>query len=145
MSDGTVGIMLLINENSSVEACIAQWHESEKSKVISHREISEQDLPTTREFRDAWCDVTDLPTIDIDLTKAKEIQLTRLRFARNELLAKTDVDMLRATEIGNVDEINQLKQQRQALRDVTEPLKQLKVSGYNDNEILNTIKRLGTI
>lgn len=103
------------------------------------------DLPSSREFREAWCDETASPVVDIDLVKAKDIQLNRLREERLPYLESSDVEITRAMETNNTEEIEAIKAKRQALRDATEALKQLEVSGYNDEEALNQIRELGAL
>jgi hypothetical protein len=113
------------------------------SDATNVRSIEETDIPSDREFRGAWCDVTPESHIDIDLVSAKEVQLAKMRSIRNEKLKDTDGLMTRALELGIG--IEEIKAQRQALRDITEPLKALEVSGYNNEAILAQIKFLGTL
>lgn len=107
------------------------------------RAIKPLELPNSREFRNAWVDVTPEPQIDIDLAKAKEIQLERLRAARNAELAATDGLLARALEQNNAAELEKLRVKRQALRDVTEELKAVPAGGYNDEAVINEIKVKG--
>jgi hypothetical protein len=100
-------------------------------------------LPISREFRDAWVDVTPASTVDIDLAKAKEVQLSKLRAARDSELAKLDKELMIATELGTPTQV--IKDQKQALRDVTEPLKALEIDGYNDEAVLQQIRILGNL
>jgi hypothetical protein len=109
------------------------------------REIQDEDVPVDREFRDAWTDQTEGSSIDIDLEKAKELQLKKLRAARNEELEKLDKDFLIALEAGEETKITEIKTQKKTLRDATDPLKNLNVSGYNDQEVIEQIKSLGTL
>lgn len=107
--------------------------------VTQYRFIDDNDLPEDREFREAWCDVTSESRIDIDCSKAKEIALNRLRQIRNKKLDDTDKEILRAQELG-LDTTN-IKELRQSLRNVTEPLKALDVvDKYNDAALLQEIK-----
>lgn len=114
-------------------------------EALNVREIDDSDIPSSREFRNAWCDVTPDPMVDIDLSKAKDIQLELLRAIRNEALLKTDWLMTRALEDADTQAINYLKIKRQDLRDATEPLKALKAEGYNDEEILDQIRKFGKL
>ncbi len=144
MKDGSVGIMAMILD-CTVEECIAKWHESVKCNVIRCREIKDELIPISREFRDAWCDETDNEFVDIDLSKAKQIQLQKLRAERDEKLKDSDSEMIKAMEFGNNDAIQALKNYRQYLRDSTNSLKSLEVSGYNDIDTLDKIRSLGTL
>ena len=117
------------------------WGRSVPSDAINPRYV--ESIPTNREFRNAWCDVTLEPNVDICLTKAKEIQLAKLRECRNKKLADTDVEFMVKLEKG--EDLTIIKQKKQALRDATEPLKNLVVTGYNDPVVLARIKTLGTL
>lgn len=121
------------------------WEKSVPVNAINARYIEDSDIPVSREFRNAWVDVTDTSNIDINLVKAKEIQLEKLRLERVPLLEQLDKQMLYALEDGDVVKQAQIKLEKQRLRDVTEPLKVLDVSGLNDVEVLNNIKELGKI
>lgn len=109
-------------------------------------EISDSDLPESREFRDAWVDVTDSSKVDICCTRAKDIKLAALRRARDKLLDKSDKETTRALEDANPAAIEKLKARRQALRDATVPLKALDTSGkVNDAALLQQIRELAEI
>ena len=142
MNDDSVRIMTLIQ--GTPEAAIAKWVEEEKLKIVSFREILPDGLPATREFRDAWVDVTKEAKVDIDMKKAKNIKLKELREKRQPKLDELDKDMIKALE--NDDEVKkaEIKAAKQALRDITEPLKNLAVDGVNNNVLLQQIRDLGT-
>jgi hypothetical protein len=110
------------------------------------REVDDADIPASREFRDAWVDVTAEPKIDICCKKARDIQLTKLRSDRNKKLEKLDKDFLLALEKDDAANIAEVKQKKQALRDLTEPLKAMEVEGkVNDDNILNEIRLKGKL
>lgn len=111
--------------------------------AINVRFISDEDIPANREFRNAWVDVTPETQIDIDLERVKEVKLAELRAVRNAELEKLDKQFMLALERGG--DVEEIKAKKQALRDATEPLKQLEVSGVNDEEVLNTIRELGKL
>lgn len=75
------------------------------------------DLPNERDFRAAYA--LNNGKCVIDMEKAKEIHLDRLRAMREPLLKKSDVDLMRAIEDGEMDKARFLSSKRQALRDVT--------------------------
>ncbi len=126
-----------------------EQHVREKSipkNAINPRSIEDVDIPDSREFRNAWCDVTPEATIDLDCAIAKEIQLGKLRAARNVELANTDGLMARALELEDVAAIAALKVKRAALRDATEPLKALNAAGKVNCEVtLQAIRNLGVL
>lgn len=138
-NNGSVAITSIIS-NNTIEAEIKKWSQEEREEVVLTREITESDLPSDREFRNAWTDATQESRVDIDLAKAKELKLAELRAKRNALLDASDKEMTRALELEDAEKIAALKAARQALRDATEPLKALQVSGYNDESVLSLIK-----
>lgn len=111
--------------------------------AINVKRITDENLPSTREFRDAWVDVTDDNNVNIDLAKAKEVKLAEVRAKRNAELEKLDKEFLVALEIG--DALGPIKLRKQALRDSTEPLKALEVSGIDDEVVLDQIRVLGRL
>ena len=58
-----------------------------------------------------------MPTITIDIPKAKEIRKEQLRQDRKPLLDQLDIDYMRAQEAGN--DTSLIVQRKQALRDIT--------------------------
>jgi len=76
--------------------------------------IDHTDLPTDRTFRNAWR--RDLGAVVVDMPLARDIQMAHIRAARDDALAASDTDMIRAQEDG--DPANVLKVRRQALRDM---------------------------
>jgi hypothetical protein len=95
--------------------------EDRKSTV---KKITNTSFLTDREFRMAWKDLGN-GNLDHDLTKAKDIQLDRVRKKRDKKLEALDVDMLRAIEAGDTQTKASLLIEKQRLRDLTEPLKNL--------------------
>ncbi len=96
---------------------------------VSHREIEDDELPTFRDFRDAWSDNGRL--IIHDMVKANNIKRNQFRDLRKPLMEKLDVDYMRADEAGNVSLKFDIAKQKQILRDVTifqdiDDIKQLK-------------------
>lgn len=139
MKDGSIGIMTLIE--GTPEAAIAKM--INKDDIVSFREVLE--IPADRTFRDAWCDVTREAKVDIDLKKAKEIKLKELREKRQPRLEVLDKEMLKALEDGDDAKKAEIKAAKQALRDITNPLKNLEVDGVNNNVLLQQIIELGKI
>jgi hypothetical protein len=119
------------------------WLQSVPAGAINARVVSDSDIPANREFRNAWADVSESTTVDVDLAKAKEIKLAALRQLRNERLDALDKDFILALEKG--EDLSNIKTKKQALRDATEPLKGLQVSGFNDEDVLQQIRTLGEL
>jgi hypothetical protein len=93
-----------------------------------HRIVDAAKLPSDRTFRDAWTDDFDTDTVDVDITKAKEIRKNHLRELRKPLLEALDIDFMRALEQGK--STISITSKKQALRDIT------KVSLPDDLEAL---------
>lgn len=111
--------------------------------AINVKHITQDDIPASREFRNAWVDVTPDTKVNIDLVKAKEIKLNQLREIRNKRLEEADREFIIALEKG--ESLTEIKVQKQALRNATEPLKALVVHGIDDAETLNRIRELGNL
>lgn len=84
----------------------------------SARIIDESDIPTDRLFRNAWTDQYDTPTVDVDMDKARNIHMDRIREVRNRELLDSDRALMKALDQGNDNMINELKSKRQELRDL---------------------------
>lgn len=68
--DGSVSVMRLYGEDCDVEQELDKWGLDEngdkvRDQVISYREITEDQIPSDRESRDAWTDDMDSDTIDV--------------------------------------------------------------------------------
>lgn len=109
--------------------------------AINPRAIDDKDLPLSREFRNAWCDVTDLSDVDIDCEKVKQIVLGKVRMKREELFKPLDQEFIYALEKG-LDTTN-IIDRKQVLRDSTESIKSLDTSGkINDTALLQQLSSL---
>lgn len=84
--------------------------------VTSWRRISKEDIPTTREFRNAWKDTGS--AIEHDMVKCRGIHLGHLRAERAKLLPELDVQWMRAFSTGNTISAAVVEAKRQALRDM---------------------------
>lgn len=113
------------------------------ANALNVKVISDEDLPADREFRDAWVDVTPDTKVNIDLARAKDLKLKELRQRRNALLEAKDKDYMVALEKG--EDLAPIQAKKQALRDITDPLKALVVSGVDDPAVLAQIKDLAIL
>lgn len=95
-------------------------------------DVDESDLPEDREFRDAWKQVEGNTKIDFDLDKAKDIQLDRIRKIRDPKLAVLDVDYVKADEAEDITKKDEIRAEKQRLRDITEPLKALEPTSIDE-------------
>lgn len=142
MKSGEIQIITIINEGLGVEGEISKFSQEVQGGVNYHRSLGGSSVPSDRTFRDAWCDEQEGEQIDIRMSSAKEIALSRLRAKRDKKLEELDKQTVVA--LGANDEQLRLRVegQKQELRDVTEPLKALVVSGYNDSVALAELQRL---
>jgi hypothetical protein len=110
----TVAIMQVIDDHSVGDAV----RKFSMSTFVpdSVREITLSEIPTDRKFRDAWIDTG--MAIEVDMAKARNIHMGRIRIARDQELARLDTEYMRADEYGNVPLKRQIALQKQALRDL---------------------------
>jgi hypothetical protein len=102
---------------------IERWRLSlgpQEPRDVSFRAMPCSAIPQDRSFRDAWCDVTPEPVIDIDMDKARAIHKDRLRVLRKPLLAGLDIEYQRADERGNKTKKKKIVALKKELRDVTD-------------------------
>lgn len=97
---------------------------------VDYVEIDDNDIPESREFRNAW-KIQD-NKIDFDLDKARDIQLERIRKAREPHLKELDTAYIVADEQEDDARKQEIKEAKQALRDITEPLKALEPESIED-------------
>lgn len=108
--------------------------------------ITDDNLPGTREFRNAWADVTEDNNVNIDVAKVKQLKLEELRRVRNEKLAETDVELTRALEADDAEALAAVKAKRTLLRNATEALKAVQADGIvDDEEMIELIRQLGIL
>lgn len=88
--------------------------------VVSYKVIAKSDLPTSREFRDAW--EYDGTTVVHNMDKAKQIYLTRIRDARASKLGQPDRDWMQAVGDNDTQQAAAIEQARQTLRDISTTL-----------------------
>ena len=75
-------------------------------------------LPSGRMFRTAWTDANPGAQVDVDMNKARAIHMNRIRAARDDELARSDVELARAEDAGDTVQVARLRDKRKALRDI---------------------------
>ena len=151
--DGGVTIVVP-NSKEKIEQVLGPMTQEEYEAHVTERSIPDwgtqvrsvdiEDLPVSREFRNAWRDVKPGTQVDICCERARDIQLGRLRAAREPHWEKLDREFMLAIETGS--DLSEVVSKKQVLRDITEPLKALKVRGkFNDEAILDQIRSLGQL
>jgi hypothetical protein len=93
------------------------WSRSVPETAISPQWISDAEIPDDRYFRNAW--KFNNNKIEIDLTKAYEIKKEKIRELRDPLLAKADVEYLKAQETNDTKTMKEIVDKKQKLRDAT--------------------------
>lgn len=142
--DGSIAIvsMPIRKDKPYSKARLQQAIDNHHVKVDSVREISREDLPLLpngkidRRFRNAW--VSDGNKLFVDMPKAREIVLERVRVVRNAKLAELDIAWSRAVASNNELEAISIEGQRQALRDLPDTLAP-KLEAAKDVDSLLTI------
>jgi hypothetical protein len=121
--DGSVGRMQLFDGSTDeqIQAQIDQNAETWAAlglKAVSWHRCDLSDFPVeSHDFRAAWTVVDEKIVIDMD--KAKEITRQRLRDERGPILAKKDIDALKAVEVGDTKALAAVSAEKQRLRDIT--------------------------
>jgi hypothetical protein len=135
MADGSVAILGFVTNGRSptlpfgaswlpngywTRPAVAATVEAEVRKTFgtaaqSWRAIPLVDVPTDREFRDAWKDTG--TAIDHDMTKARAIYTTRLRAERDKALASLDAQWMQATGKNDKQAADAAETKRQSWRD----------------------------
>lgn len=113
-ADGGCSILSVMDESTFDETLVKTQGRLQQmgADYVSHSEISDDDLPANRKFRDAWI-CNDSNNVEVDLVKSQGV----IRDLRNLALQKIDVEVLseQRKPDGDVDALN-LK--AQMLRDV---------------------------
>ena len=122
-------------EGADLDTAISKWQQVHPNMYISHRETQDDAIPTDRTFRDAWADTTPEVCIDIDMAKARNIHLERIRIKRNAELAKLDVEAIKAQDMGNAETLAQIRARKQELRDLPATLAPTLASASSVDEL----------
>ena len=122
--DGRVEIMTpVIDDMKAVRATIPE----DATNII---EVDEKDIPTDRTFRDAWKQGAS-GILLVDMPKAREIHMNRIRAARALTFKRLDLEYMRADEAGDGDEKIKVAIKKQVLRDLPKTFK-LEIYGTPD-------------
>src|SRR3990172_5538305 len=90
---GEVGVMQL-TDGCDLNDALSKLAESLNWRIMSVDEINMAEVPVDKYFREAWRGENG--KIVVDMEKAREIHMGRIRIVRNLLLSTTDVDFLRS-------------------------------------------------
>jgi hypothetical protein len=95
---------------------MSQIAEKDVPEGIAYRITDISNIPSTREFRNAWTDANPGDTVDVDMNKAKTIQADKIRTARDAKWDDFDKRYVMAQRNG--DDLTALDVERQMLRDI---------------------------
>ena len=84
--------------------------------AIKVREIVAADLPQDRYFRNAWTDEFPGPQIDINMEKARVIQMENIKLSRDLELKRLDTEQLKV--ITDPIAVQAIEDEKQVLRDI---------------------------
>jgi len=108
-----------------------------------YRMVPVSNFPT--ELREAWTDDFNTDTVDIHNEKAREILLQQIRNSRLPKFAELDIESLRALEDGDIEWLQDIREKKQILRDITNPLKNFVIKKFNCPKTLEKLKELSKI
>jgi hypothetical protein len=114
-TDGSVALMRLIDPEATVESEIAKWPDQGQS-VVSIAAVTEARIPRRRTFREAWRFASG--SVVVDMPAARTIKMNHIRVLRDAKLRELDVAQLRAMEANDQNQLQQIAQQKQTLRDI---------------------------
>lgn len=100
----------------SPEAFMARIKLDPLAPCMPWRLMEENAIPSDRTFREAWEDTTLEPVVDVNMDKARDIHLNRIREARNEALAENDIEIRKAWN--DPEKQTELNEHAQVLRDL---------------------------
>ena len=102
-------------EQECLDKVLASY-EAEFGVAVTAIECPIVDLAPIRVFRNAW--KVEAGVVDVDMPKARGIQMDKIREVRNKELAKKDIEFMRAIEDGDTDVQATIKAKKQELRDI---------------------------
>ena len=109
--NGNVVVVTPVSTELTVDEIAAKDVPAGKSYSI----VEDAQVPTDRSFRDAWA-LSD-GSIQVEMTKAKDLMRDKIREVRKDLLAAEDVAFMRAVETADADAQTASAARKQALRD----------------------------
>lgn len=78
--------------------------------------IREDTIPEDRLFRNAWTDEYDTPTVDINIDKAKDIHMSRIREMRDRALEDSDKEFM--VKLSKGEDTSNIVTMKNTLRDI---------------------------
>lgn len=127
-SDGSLAVMCFIVKEFNRDGTV-RWERKADAEAINAeiekagiaaaewRIVTDEDLPESREFREAWKDEGN-GKLSHDMPKVRGIHLERLRAQRNKLIEAEDVEFTKALGKKDQKKADEVEAKRQKLRDV---------------------------
>lgn len=114
--DGSVAISVLSEEGKEcIDKVVQQFRGAHPDGFYPKFSVVEKiDAPESRQFRNAW--KKEGNRIVVDIGKAKEIHLNRIREERNKRLEALDREQLKV--MIDAEKLKEIEKQKQVLRDI---------------------------
>jgi hypothetical protein len=112
-ADGTIAIMYL-NKDADRDDAFNKFKESHPEENFVDFFEYQGELPSSREFRNAWAHKGN--SVFVDSVKAKQIHIDRIRHIRNQELDKLDKEHLQY--LNDSAKLKELEDKKQILRDL---------------------------
>ena len=125
-TDGTCGIMVPATKALEI-LTIEDIAAKDVPEGLSWRICDNSNLPSSREFRNAWTDSNATDTVDIDIDKAKSIHLDNIRKVRDKKLALLDVETLKGIDV---------QAEKQVLRDIPQVINLTNINNIEDLKLV---------
>lgn len=119
--DGGVSVIIpcieAINFNETEEAFLLRIASKDVPQGCEWRIVDVSEIPSDRTFRGAW---EDSDGIKVNMTKARQIHMNRLRDKRKPKLEALDKEQLRGLEDNDAVKLDEIKAKKKSLRDITQ-------------------------
>ncbi len=97
-------------------ARFVQWKDIPQG--LDSRITDEANIPADRMFRNAWTDDNPTDTVDVDMSRARDIHMDNIRIERDKKLVLLEVDYIIADEQNDAVLKGEIAAQKQILRDL---------------------------
>lgn len=125
------GMLCVVHPNPEYLASHTMQDLAESLNLSNYRIVNASDIPEDRYFRNAWKQESN--KVDVDVDKAKDIHIDKLREERNERLKELDVSFQIAMEQQSTQEMSEIASYKQELRNMPETALQ-DLAGIEDLE-----------
>lgn len=132
--DGSCGILRpaldMFDKNSKTRALVPELNDCSDDEILAwviakdvpvgrdYRIAETTAIPEDRYFRNAWTDDNESLTVDVDMSKARDIQMDAIRALRDEKLKTLDTAALIAVSQQDFVLSSSLEAEKQVLRDI---------------------------